>query len=131
MDEAITFFRANVFFRNFDIRSPADKLLIYLTFYINVALKRLEGCRTLAEGTKAIINLGLEDVPVPGEARFPFPGLFPLPQSRNEAGKCLVPLVFAFGITIYVRVFIFFVCLVISATCSSEIIVCFFSNVVT
>lgn len=65
VDEAITFFRANVFFRNFDIESPADKLLIYLTFYINVALKKLEVCRTLAEGTKAIINLGLENVHVP------------------------------------------------------------------
>ncbi|KAL1060457.1 hypothetical protein V6Z11_1Z096500 [Gossypium hirsutum] len=73
VDEAITFF------------SPADKLLIYLTFYINVALKRLEGCRTLAEGTKAIINLGLEKVPVPGESGFPFPGLFVLPQSQKEA----------------------------------------------
>lgn len=85
VDEAITFFRANVFFRNFDIRSSADKLLIYLTLYINIALKRLEGCRTLAEGTKAIINLGLEKVPVPGEAGFPFAGLFALPQSRQEA----------------------------------------------
>ncbi|CAN6540732.1 hypothetical protein C1H46_026041 [Malus baccata] len=85
VDEAITFFRANVFFRNFDIKSSADKLLIYLTFYINVALKRLEGRRTLAEGTKAIINLGLENVPVPGEPSFPFPGLFPLPQSQREA----------------------------------------------
>ena len=87
VDEAITFFRANVFFRNFDIKSPADKLLIYLTSYINIALKRLEGCRTLAEGTKAIINLGLEKVPVPGESGFPFPGLFPLPQSHEEAGE--------------------------------------------
>ncbi|MCL7042613.1 hypothetical protein MKW94_004261 [Papaver nudicaule] len=85
VDEAITFFRANVFFRNFDIKSSADKLLIYLIFYINVALKRLEGCRTLAGGTKAIINLGLEDIPVPGEAGFPFSGLFPLPQSDDEA----------------------------------------------
>ncbi|KAM1173308.1 hypothetical protein FF1_026041 [Malus domestica] len=85
VDEAISFFRANVFFRNFDVKSSADKLLIYLTFYINVALKRLEGCRTLAEGTKAIINLGLEKVPVPGEPSFPFPGLFPLPQSQQEA----------------------------------------------
>lgn len=85
VDEAITFFRANVFFRNFDIKSPADKLLIYLTFYINVALKRLEGCRTLAEGTKAIINLGLEEVLVPGESGFPFPGLFVLPQTEQEA----------------------------------------------
>ncbi|KAL5726816.1 Actin-related protein 2/3 complex subunit 3 [Ranunculus cassubicifolius] len=85
VDEAITFFRANVFFRNFDIKSAADKLLIYLTFYINVALKRLEGCRTLAGGTKAIINLGLENVPVPGETGFPFGGLFSVPQSPDEA----------------------------------------------
>ncbi|RZR77482.1 hypothetical protein BHM03_00002594, partial [Ensete ventricosum] len=86
VDEAITFFRANVFFKNFDIKSPADKLLIYLTFYINVALKRLEGCRTLAVGTKAIINLGLEKVPVPGEPGFPFPGLFSVPRTQDEAG---------------------------------------------
>ncbi|CAN6243697.1 unnamed protein product, partial [Urochloa humidicola] len=85
VDEAITFFRANVFFKNFHVKSPADKLLIYLTFYINVALKRLEGCRTLAVGTKAIINLGLEKVPVPGEPGFPFPGLFTLPLSQEEA----------------------------------------------
>ncbi|KAL6547382.1 Actin-related protein 2/3 complex subunit 3 [Orobanche minor] len=89
VDEAITFFRANVFFRNFDIKSSADKLLIYLTFYINSALKRLEGCRTLAEGTKAIINLGLEKVPVPGEHGFPFPGLFATPQSHREADLTL------------------------------------------
>ncbi|KAG9141683.1 hypothetical protein Leryth_019314 [Lithospermum erythrorhizon] len=69
-----------------DIRISADKLLIYLTFYINIALKRLEACRTFAEGTKAIINLGLEKVPVPGEPGFIFPGLFSLPQSSEEAG---------------------------------------------
>lgn len=85
VDEAITFFRANVFFKNFDIKSSSDKLLIYLTLYINIALKRLEGCRTLAEGTKAIITLGLENVPVPGEAGFPFPGLFSAAQSLKEA----------------------------------------------
>ena len=86
VDEAITFFRANVFFKNFEVQSIGDKLLVYLTLYINVALKRLEGCRTLAEGTKAIISLGLEPVPVPGELGFPFPGLFCPAQSKKEAG---------------------------------------------
>ncbi|KAK6796313.1 hypothetical protein RDI58_004014 [Solanum bulbocastanum] len=87
VDEAITFFRANIFFKNFDYKSSADKLLIYLTLYINLALKRLEGCRTLAEGKKSIINLGLEKIVIPGEAGFPFPGLFASPQSQQEAGK--------------------------------------------
>ncbi|XP_012440691.1 actin-related protein 2/3 complex subunit 3 [Gossypium raimondii] len=85
VDEAITFFRCNVFFRNFDIKGPADKLLIYLTFYINLSLKKLEGCRTLAEGSKAILNLGVENVTIPGESGFPFTGLFSLPQSQQEA----------------------------------------------
>lgn len=83
MDEAITFFRANIFFKNFDYKSSADKLLIYLTLYINLALKRLEGCRTLAEGKKSIINLGLEKIVIPGEAGFPFPGLFASPKSHK------------------------------------------------
>lgn len=87
VDEAITFFRANVFFKNFDNKSFANKPLIYLTLYINVALKRLEGCRTLAEGTKVIINLGLEKVPMPRESGFPFEGLFARPQSQQEAGE--------------------------------------------
>lgn len=83
VDKAITFFRANAFFRNFDIKSS-----VYGTsylFYINVALKRPEDCRTLAEGTKAAI-LGLEQVPVLGEFGSPFPGLFTPPRSQNEAG---------------------------------------------
>ncbi|WMV14025.1 hypothetical protein MTR67_007410, partial [Solanum verrucosum] len=87
VDEAITFFRANIFFKNFDYKSSADKLLIYLTLYINLALKRLEGSRTLAEGKKSIINLGLEKIVIPGEAGFPFPGLFASPKSQQDAGK--------------------------------------------
>lgn len=62
-----------------------------------MALKRLEGRRTLAEGTKAIINLGLEKVPVPGEPGFPLPGLFPLPQSGKEAGEVSFLSVLAFS----------------------------------
>ncbi|XP_060194986.1 actin-related protein 2/3 complex subunit 3-like [Lycium barbarum] len=85
VDESITFFRANIFFRNFDIKSSTDKLLIYLTLYINMALKRLEGCRTLAEGKRSIFNLGLENIVIPGEPGFPFPGLFASPKSQQEA----------------------------------------------
>ncbi|KAI3495976.1 hypothetical protein L1887_38324 [Cichorium endivia] len=85
VDEAIKLFRANVFFKHFDLRTPADRILVYLTFYINMALKRLEGCRTVTEGTKAIKNLSLEEIYVPGESGFPFSGIFPLPGSKKEA----------------------------------------------
>jgi len=87
VDEAIKLFRANVFFKHFDLKSPADRILVYLTFYINLALKRLEGCRTVTEGTYAIKNLNLEHVHVPGESGFPFHGIFPRPTAKKEAGK--------------------------------------------
>jgi len=36
IDEAITYFKANVFFRTYEIRSEADRVLIYITLYIQV-----------------------------------------------------------------------------------------------
>ena len=39
VDEAISFFRANVLFRNFEVKGPTDKLLLYLTLYISACLK--------------------------------------------------------------------------------------------
>ncbi|EFJ34813.1 actin-related protein 2/3 complex subunit 3, partial [Selaginella moellendorffii] len=85
IDEAINFFRANVLFRKFEVKSSADKLLIYLTMYINMALKRIETCKSEAEGIKVIINLGLEKFPIPGEPDFPLGGLFTTPGSPQEA----------------------------------------------
>ncbi|CAI5494281.1 unnamed protein product [Closterium sp. Naga37s-1] len=75
VDEAITLFRANVLFRRFDIRGPADKLLVYLTLYINMALKRIDSCPSEAEGIRLLINLGLEPFPIPGDPGFPLAGL--------------------------------------------------------
>eukprot|EP00897_Mesotaenium_endlicherianum_P000959 jgi/Mesen1/10864/ME000093S10380 len=85
VDEAIALFRANVLFRRFDVKTPADKLLVYLTLYINMALKKIETCKTEAEGIKALINLGLESFPIPGEPGFPLGGLLSAPQSKEEA----------------------------------------------
>ncbi|RZC67915.1 hypothetical protein C5167_011610 [Papaver somniferum] len=68
VDGAIAFFRANVFFKNFDIKSSANELLLCTTLWNEVH-----------------INLGFGGVPVPGEAGFPFAGLFPFPQSDEEA----------------------------------------------
>ena len=86
VDEAISLFRANVLFRNFPVRSPADRLLVYLTLYINMALRRLAGCSSEAEAIKMLINLGLEDFPLPGDPAFPLSGLLPPPADDKEAG---------------------------------------------
>ena len=42
IDEALTYFKANVFFRTYEIRSEADRVLIYLTLYITDCLKKLQ-----------------------------------------------------------------------------------------
>ncbi len=41
IDEALIYFRANVLFKNFPIKSDADRLLIYITVFIS---KCLEAC---------------------------------------------------------------------------------------
>ena len=42
VDETLSLFRANVFFRNFEIKNSADRLLVYLTLYTSVCLKEIE-----------------------------------------------------------------------------------------
>ena len=39
IDEAISQFRANIFFKNYEVRGPADKVIIYLTVYIQKCLE--------------------------------------------------------------------------------------------
>jgi ARP2/3 complex ARPC3 (21 kDa) subunit len=52
IDEAIRFFRCNVLFRSMEVHGPADKLLIYLTFYISSCLK----CKKVA-GVGIIVRM--------------------------------------------------------------------------
>ena len=42
IDETLNFFRANVLFRNFDVRGGADRSLIYLTLYTHQCLVKCE-----------------------------------------------------------------------------------------
>ena len=39
VDEAISQFRANVFFKNYEVKGPADKVIIYLTVFIQKFLE--------------------------------------------------------------------------------------------
>lgn len=50
IDEALAYFKANVFFRTYEIKSDADRVLIYLTLYIQDCLKKLQRCSSKAQG---------------------------------------------------------------------------------
>jgi actin related protein 2/3 complex, subunit 3 len=42
IDEVLNTFRANVLFRNFDIKNNADRTLVYLTLHLAQCLTKLE-----------------------------------------------------------------------------------------
>eukprot|EP00898_Chlorokybus_atmophyticus_P001913 jgi/Chlat1/2722/Chrsp182S02894 len=79
VDEAINTFRANVLFRSFEVKSGADKLLIYLTFFISLCLKRLEPCKSKADGQRAMMTLSLE-----GDTKLVV-DVIATPQTKDEA----------------------------------------------
>ncbi|VDP40809.1 unnamed protein product [Soboliphyme baturini] len=87
IDEALYYFKANMFARNFEIKSPADRTLIYLTLYIVECLKRLQKCSNKTIGMKEMASFALsQDIPVPGEANFPLNAYFKAPSDRAEEG---------------------------------------------
>jgi len=84
IDETIQYFRANVLFRNFEIKGNADRLLIYLTVYVTKCLQTIRGKSNL-EADKLLNSLALENFPLPGEAAFPLGGMVSAPESRAAA----------------------------------------------
>ena len=50
IDETLNYFRANVLFRNFDVRGATDRTLIYLTLYTHQCLVKCEKIDDRATG---------------------------------------------------------------------------------
>jgi len=111
IDEALQLFKANVFFRNFEFKGNADRVLVYLLLYITDCLNALTKCPTKNDGSKKLNTLALENFAIPGEPNFVLPGLYQAPadrgsadtlrqyfsQLRQELGIRLIELVYADG----------------------------------
>ncbi|KAL7718695.1 Actin-related protein 2/3 complex subunit 3 [Entamoeba marina] len=75
VDEAITYFKANIFFRNYDMsQNEGDKLLVYLTFYISSLLLKFNG-KTKSDCEKLAYSLAIENFALPGDGKFCLAGL--------------------------------------------------------
>ena len=88
IDEAIFFFRANVLFKNYDIRGDADKLMCYLTLCIQQLIKALVDCKSKAEASteyKQLIHD--EKFKIPGDKGFPLKNFCEKPSSSSQADK--------------------------------------------
>lgn len=86
VSEAIYFFKANVFFKSYEIKSPADRVLIYLTLYISECLKKLQRCQSKNDGKKEMQTLAVANFSLPGDSGFPLNAMYQKPGSKAEAG---------------------------------------------
>ncbi|KAJ9642842.1 subunit of the Arp2/3 complex [Coniosporium tulheliwenetii] len=86
VDEILSLFRANTFFRNFEIKGPADRILIYGILFVSDCLSRLKPGMSRREGEKALGNVSLDsNFKIPGDAGFPLNQAFEAPRDRGQA----------------------------------------------
>ena len=88
IEECLTLFRANCLFRNFEIKGPADRTLIYGILFISDCLNKLGSrpSQNQQDASKALNALALENFNIPGEPGFPLNPLYAPPANRNDAG---------------------------------------------
>lgn len=86
LDEVLALFRANTFFRNFEIKGPADRVLIYGILYVSEALSKIKPGMQRREAEKSVMNSALDtNFAIPGDAGFPLNQMFEPPMDRNGA----------------------------------------------
>ena len=85
LDEVLSLFRANTFFRNFEIKGPADRHLIYGILFLSDCLTKVRANMDSRSAEKALINNALEQFSIPGEPGFPLNQAFERPRDRVEA----------------------------------------------
>eukprot|EP00285_Hemiselmis_virescens_P014481 CAMPEP_0173392036 /NCGR_PEP_ID=MMETSP1356-20130122/18723_1 /TAXON_ID=77927 ORGANISM="Hemiselmis virescens, Strain PCC157" /NCGR_SAMPLE_ID=MMETSP1356 /ASSEMBLY_ACC=CAM_ASM_000847 /LENGTH=173 /DNA_ID=CAMNT_0014349747 /DNA_START=111 /DNA_END=629 /DNA_ORIENTATION=+ len=84
IDEALSFYRANVLFRNYEIEGGADRILLYVTLYISACLAKIEKSQTPKDAEKALQVMAFETFALPGQAGFPFNAFFGKADKHEE-----------------------------------------------
>ncbi|KAG9733012.1 ARP2/3 complex subunit Arc18, partial [Aureobasidium melanogenum] len=86
LDETLALFRANTFFRNFEIKGPADRVLIYGILFVSEVIQKIKPQMSRRDAEKAVMNLALDtNFAIPGDATFPLNQAFEPPRDRQEA----------------------------------------------
>eukprot|EP01112_Ceratiomyxa_fruticulosa_P019872 TRINITY_DN6604_c0_g1_i1.p1 TRINITY_DN6604_c0_g1~~TRINITY_DN6604_c0_g1_i1.p1 ORF type:complete len:173 (+),score=41.09 TRINITY_DN6604_c0_g1_i1:140-658(+) len=84
IDESLNYFKANVLFRNFEVKGPADRLLIYISLYINKLLTKCAG-KNKGDADKLFYQAAIENFTLPGDKDFPLGGLVTAPKTKADA----------------------------------------------
>ncbi|KAI9785471.1 MAG: subunit of the Arp2/3 complex [Geoglossum umbratile] len=85
LDEVLSLFRANTFFRNFEIKGPADRLLIYGILFVSECLTKIRPAMSAREAEKAVTTAALDQFSIPGDPGFPLNQLYEAPHNKNDA----------------------------------------------
>ncbi|KAJ9149773.1 Actin-related protein 2/3 complex subunit 3 [Pleurostoma richardsiae] len=86
LDEVLTLFRANTFFRNFEIQGPADRLLIYGILFVSECLGKIRPHQGVRDATKDVMNIALDlNFAIPGDPGFPLNQMYEPPRDRQDA----------------------------------------------
>eukprot|EP01126_Amoeba_proteus_P002670 TRINITY_DN1084_c0_g1_i3.p1 TRINITY_DN1084_c0_g1~~TRINITY_DN1084_c0_g1_i3.p1 ORF type:complete len:179 (-),score=14.60 TRINITY_DN1084_c0_g1_i3:160-696(-) len=83
IDETLSTFKANIFFRNFKFESPADILLAYLTLYTTQCLGLIRG-KNKSAAAKELFTLSVSNFLIPGDGGFVLGGHVAAPSSRAD-----------------------------------------------
>lgn len=84
VDEALLYFKPNVFFRTYEIQSDADRVIIYLTLYISECLKRALKCTSRDQANTELYSLAISRFDIPGDPNFPLNGMFHRPSKQEH-----------------------------------------------
>ena len=88
VDEALYLFRANIFFKNFEIKGPADRTLLYALLFLQDCLAKVAAAHSQSrkEVEKSLLIMASgSNFPIPGDSGFNLSSIFPNPKDRNEA----------------------------------------------
>ncbi|KAK1833956.1 actin-related protein 2/3 complex subunit 3 [Podospora conica] len=85
LDEVLALFRANTFFRNFEIQGPADRLLVYGIWFVSDCLTKIKPGASLRDATKDVNNLALDThFAIPGDPAWPLNQMYEPPRDRQD-----------------------------------------------
>ena len=87
VDETIRAFKANVLFRNYEIKGGGDRVMVYLTLYITQCINAIRPTMGREDARNAMLQLAIQTFTVPGDAAFPLAGFFKAPANRGEADQ--------------------------------------------
>lgn len=85
VEETIDLFRPNSFFRNFEVKGPADRLLIYGILFVSDCLSKLQRTMSAKEANRALNSLAVDLFALPGDIGFPLNNVYLPPKTKNES----------------------------------------------